>query len=49
MLIPCEVAVKSVIPALRALVAKELTQKYKDEMRDIMKNFPRDKKGRWVK
>ena len=24
-------------------------QKAKDEMRDIMKNFPRDKKGRWVK
>jgi len=35
MLIPCEVAVKSVIPALRALVAKELTQKYDMKQNDV--------------
>jgi predicted transcriptional regulator len=34
MIIPCEVAVKSVIPALRALVAKELTQKHNLKQND---------------
>ena len=28
MLLPCEVAVKSVIPAIRSAIARELTQKY---------------------
>ena len=28
MLLPCEVAVKSVIPAIRSSIARELTQKY---------------------
>ena len=35
--IPCEVAVKSVIPALRAYVAKELTQSYGLKQTDIAK------------
>jgi hypothetical protein len=34
---PCEVAVKSVIPALRAYVAKELTQSYGLKQTDIAK------------
>jgi len=33
--IPCEVAVRSVIPALRAYVAKELTQSYGLKQTDI--------------
>jgi len=35
--IPCEIAVKSVIPALRAYVAKELTQSYELKQTDIAK------------
>ena len=35
MIIPCEVAVKSVIPALRALVAKELTQNHNLKQNDV--------------
>ena len=35
MLAPCEVAVKSVIPAIRAYVAKELTQTYKMKQTDV--------------
>ncbi len=35
MIIPCEVATKSVIPALRALVAKELTQNQKLKQNDV--------------
>jgi len=35
--IPCEVAVKSVIPALRAYIAKELTQSYGLKQTDIAK------------
>jgi len=35
--IPCEVAVKSVIPALRAYVAKELKQSYGLKQTDIAK------------
>ena len=35
--IPCEVAVKSVIPALRAYVAKELSQSYGLKQIDIAK------------
>jgi len=34
---PCEVAVKSVIPALRAYVAKELTESYGLKQTDIAK------------
>jgi predicted transcriptional regulator len=37
MSIPCEVAVKSVIPALRAYIAKELTQSYGLKQTDIAK------------
>jgi len=37
LLIPCEVAVKSVIPALRAYTAKELTQTYGLKQTDIAK------------
>lgn len=37
MLIPCEVAVKSVIPALRAYVARELTQSYGLKQTDTAK------------
>lgn len=32
---PCEVAVKSVIPAIRAYIAKELTQTYKMKQTDV--------------
>jgi len=35
MLIPCEVAVKSVVPAIRALIAKELTQSYGLKQSDV--------------
>lgn len=35
MLTPCEVAVKSVIPAIRAYVAKELTRTHKMKQTDI--------------
>jgi predicted transcriptional regulator len=35
MMIPCEIAVKSVIPAMRAYVAKELTQTYKMRQNDV--------------
>lgn len=35
MMIPCEIAVKSVIPAIRAYVAKELTQTYKMRQNDV--------------
>jgi len=35
MLAPCEVAVKSVIPAIRAYVAKELTQTYDMKQTDV--------------
>jgi len=34
MLMPCEIAVKSVIPAIRAYVATELTQKHKMKQTD---------------
>jgi hypothetical protein len=35
MIMPCEVAVKSVVPAVRALVAKELTHTYKLNQTDV--------------
>ncbi len=35
MLAPCEVAVKSVIPAIRAYVAKELTEAYDMKQTDV--------------
>jgi len=35
MLVPCEVAVKSVIPAVRAYIAKELTQTYKMKQTEV--------------
>jgi len=35
MMMPCEIAVKSVIPAIRACVAKELTQTYKMKQNDV--------------
>ena len=35
MLVPCEIAVKSVIPAIRAHVAKELTQTHKMKQTDV--------------
>jgi predicted transcriptional regulator len=35
MLMPCEVAVKSVVPSIRAFVATELTQSYKMRQSDV--------------
>jgi len=35
MLAPCEIAVKSVIPAIRAYIAKELTQTHKMKQNDV--------------
>ena len=35
MLLPCEVAVKSVIPAIRSAIARELTQKYGLKQKDV--------------
>jgi len=35
MIMPCEVAVKSVVPAVRALVAKELTYTFKLNQTDV--------------
>ena len=35
MLAPCEVAVKSVIPAMRAFISKELTQSYRMKQNDV--------------
>jgi len=35
MLMPCEVAVKSVIPAIRAFISNELTQSYKMKQSDV--------------
>ncbi len=35
MLAPCEVAVKSVIPAIRAYIAKQLIQTYKMKQTDV--------------
>jgi len=35
MLLPCEVAVKSLIPALRSVVARELTQTYGLKQKDV--------------
>lgn len=39
MIIPCEIAVKSVIPAMRALMAKELVEKHglrQDEVAELL-------------
>ena len=35
MLLPCEVAVKSVIPAIRSAIARELTQTYGLKQKDV--------------
>jgi len=35
MLMPCEVAVKSVVPSIRAFVATELTQSYNMKQNDV--------------
>ena len=35
MFIPCEVAVKSVVPAIRAVIARELIQSYKMKQNDV--------------
>ena len=35
MIIPCEMAVKSVVPSIRAMVAKELTESYNMKQGDI--------------
>jgi len=35
MLMPCEVAVKSVVPSIRAFVATELTQSYNMKQKDV--------------
>ena len=35
MLLPCEVAVRSVVPALRSAVARELTQTYRLKQKDV--------------
>jgi len=37
MIMPCEVAVKSVVPSIRAFVAKELTQSYNMKQNDVAK------------
>ncbi len=59
MMIPCEIAVKSVIPAIRAYVAKELTQTYKMKQNDVAKllgitqtaisKYVRDVRGRVIR
>jgi hypothetical protein len=58
MSMPCEVAVKSVVPAIRAGLAKELIQTYKLKQRDIanllgitqtaVSKYTRDVRGRVV-
>jgi len=35
MLLPCEVAVRSVVPAIRSAIARELTQSYGLKQRDV--------------
>ncbi len=35
MKLPCEVAVKSVVPAIRALIARELTETYEMKQREV--------------
>ncbi len=35
MLLPCEVAVKSVIPAIRSAIARELTESYGLKQKDV--------------
>jgi len=35
MIMPCEVAVKSVVPSIRAFVARELTQTYQMKQSDV--------------
>lgn len=37
MVLPCEVAVKSVIPAIRSAIARELTQSYGLKQKDVAK------------
>jgi len=59
MMIPCEIAVKSVIPAIRAYVAKELTQTHKMKQTDVanllgitqtaISKYVRDVRGRVIK
>jgi hypothetical protein len=59
MSIPCEVAVKSVVPAIRAGLAKELTQTYKLKQNEIavllgitqtaVSKYTRDVRGRVIK
>ena len=39
MMMPCEVAVKSVIPAIRAHIAKELSQTHKMKQTDIARTL----------
>jgi len=58
MMIPCEIAVKSVIPAMRAYVAKELTQTHKMKQNDVanllgitqtaISKYVRDVRGRVI-
>jgi len=59
MMMPCEIAVKSVIPAIRAYVAKELTQTHKMKQTDVanllgitqtaISKYVRDVRGRIIK
>lgn len=59
MMTPCEIAVKSVIPAIRAYVAKELTQTYKMRQNDVasllgitqtaVSKYVRDVRGRVIR
>ena len=37
MLLPCEVAVRSLVPALRSAIARELTQTYELKQKDVAK------------
>ena len=58
-MMPCEIAVKSVIPAIRAHVAKELTQTHKMKQRDVanllgitqtaISKYVRDVRGQVIK
>ncbi len=59
MMTPCEIAVKSVIPAIRAYVAKELTQTHKMKQNDVanllgitqtaISKYVRDVRGQAIK
>lgn len=59
MVVPCEIAVKSLIPSIRAYIAKELTQTYKMKQNDVanllgitqtaISKYVRDVRGQVIK